>query len=419
MDNENRSIIIPPLRFPGFEGEWGERKLGDSFTERIEKNHAELPLLSLGEDGLVLQSDTARKDNSNKDKSKYLRVACGDIAYNTMRMWQGRCVYASIEGIVSPAYTVCKPKDGIDSLFHYYLFKTHKMIQIFHQNSQGLVSDTLNLKFEAFSNIKYYLPQTPLEQKKIASFLSETESFISIQEKQLEVIKDQKRGLMQRLFPQAGCTAPSLRFPGFTGKWEDLRLGDIMDTLPNSTLSRADLNDKYGKVLYVHYGDILTRFGDLLDVNKGTLPFITDDLMAKKACRSSLQNGDIIMADTAEDDAVGKCVEIQGINECPVVAGLHTIPLRPKESFSEGYLGYYFNSSSYRKGLYSLMQGVKVTSLSRSAVIGTRIQFPTSLAEQQRIAECLSAIDEVIDSIISRIKVMESLKKGLMQHLFL
>ena len=140
----------PKLRFPEFSGEWVERKIGDSFDERTEKNRDDLPLLSLGENGLVLQSETDRKDNSNADKSKYLRVAIGDIAYNTMRMWQGRCVHAEIEGIVSPAYTVCKPKEGINSLFHYYFFKTQRMIQKFHQNSQGLVSDTLNLKYETF-----------------------------------------------------------------------------------------------------------------------------------------------------------------------------------------------------------------------------------------------------------------------------
>jgi type I restriction enzyme S subunit len=159
----------PRLRFPGFTDNWQEKKLCESFTERVEKRREDLPLLSLGEEGLAYQSDTARKDNSNQDKSKYLRVAIGDIAYNTMRMWQGRCVYVDIEGIVSPAYTVCKPKRGIDSRFHYYLFKTHRMISKFHQHSQGLVSDTLNLKYHAFSKIKYLLPPSLAEQEKIAA----------------------------------------------------------------------------------------------------------------------------------------------------------------------------------------------------------------------------------------------------------
>lgn len=192
----------PRLRFPDFTGEWKERKLGESFDERTEKNRGDLPLLSLGENGLAYQRDTARKDNSNKDKSKYLRVVPGDIAYNTMRMWQGRCVCVNIEGIVSPAYTVCKPKKGIDSLFHYYLFKTYRMIQIFHQHSQGLVSDTLNLKYEAFSNISYMLPPSLTEQQEIAECLSALDDRISTETARLDALKDHKKGLMQKLFPE-------------------------------------------------------------------------------------------------------------------------------------------------------------------------------------------------------------------------
>jgi len=191
----------PRLRFPGFTGEWSEKKLGDSFEERTEKNRGDLPLLSLGENGLVLQSETDRKDNSNADKSKYLRVAIGDIAYNTMRMWQGRCVIAKIEGIVSPAYTVCKPMEDVVSLFHYYLFKTDQMIHLFHQNSQGLVSDTLNLKYEAFAKIKYYLP-SPAEQQKIADCLSALDDLIASESAELEALKAHKKGLMQQLFPE-------------------------------------------------------------------------------------------------------------------------------------------------------------------------------------------------------------------------
>jgi type I restriction enzyme S subunit len=191
----------PRLRFPGFTGEWEEKILGESFTERVEKKREDLPLLSLGEDGLQYQSDTSRKDNSNADKSKYLRVSIGDVAYNTMRMWQGRCVYVDIEGIVSPAYTVCKPNDGIDSKFHYYLFKTHIMKIKFHQHSQGLVNDTLNLKYQAFAKIKYLLPPTLAEQEKIAECLMEIDALITSESAKLETLKVHKRGLMQQMFP--------------------------------------------------------------------------------------------------------------------------------------------------------------------------------------------------------------------------
>lgn len=188
------------------------------------------------------------------------------------------------------------------------------------------------------------------------------------------------------------CT-PRLRFPGFTGEWEEKKLDEVFETLSNSTLSRADLNDKQGKAMYIHYGDVLIRFGQVLDLVKEKLPYITEDTLAIKACRTTLKNGDVIMADTAEDETVGKCTEIRNIGEIHVVPGLHTIPLRPLIKFADGFMGYYLNSDAYRKGLLPLMQGVKVTSISRTALQSTNIKYPHSLTEQQKIAECLSEID--------------------------
>lgn len=195
-------LPIPKLRFPAFyqEKEWEEKKLGDCFTERIERNCSKLPLLSLTEsDGIVLQEETNRKNNSNTDKSKYLRVCVGDIAYNTMRMWQGRCAWVGIEGIVSPAYTICMPNEKMDSLFFFYLFKTPNAIELFHRNSQGLVNDTLNLKYESFKKIKMCVP-TYFEQCKIALCLSSMDETINAYTEKVGLLGQYKKGLMQQMF---------------------------------------------------------------------------------------------------------------------------------------------------------------------------------------------------------------------------
>ena len=124
------------------------------------------------------------------------------------------------------------------------------------------------------------------------------------------------------------------------------------------------------------------------------------------------------MADTAEDEAVGKCTEIINISDTPVVSGLHTIPLRPSLNFATGYLGYYLNTLSYRANLYPLMQGVKVTSISRSAIQGTHVHFPPNLAEQEKIAGCLSTVDALIAAQGQEVDALKECKQGLMQQLF-
>ncbi len=194
---------VPRLRFPEFRNapEWRKMKLDDLFKERKETGFCNVRLLSLTDkDGIVLQSESNRKDNSNADKSKYLRVCNGDIVYNTMRMWEGRCALTKIEGVVSPAYTICAPqKDAYGPFFAFY-FKTNQVISLFEKYSQGLVKDTLNLKFEAFSKI-YVLAPEFAEQQKIADCLSSLDELIAAQTQKIERLKIFKKGLMQQLFP--------------------------------------------------------------------------------------------------------------------------------------------------------------------------------------------------------------------------
>jgi type I restriction enzyme S subunit len=180
-------------------GEWKELHLGDMFTERNETKFFDLPLLSIGQNGVYPQDESVKKDTSNEDKSKYKRICPGDIGYNTMRMWQGRSALSELEGIVSPAYTVVIPKKNADSIFFSYLFKMPKMTNLFWRNSQGLVDDTLNCKFKDFSIVKVMLPQTKEEQTAIAQVLQAVDKEIILLKAKAEKLREQKKGLMQVL----------------------------------------------------------------------------------------------------------------------------------------------------------------------------------------------------------------------------
>jgi len=178
--------------------------------------------------------------------------------------------------------------------------------------------------------------------------------------------------------------------------WEQRKLGDILISLQNNTLSRADLSNEAGVAKNVHYGDVLIKFGEVLDVSKEKLPMISDESVLSKYKSSFLQNGDVIVADTAEDSTVGKCSEIAGLNDEVVLSGLHTIPYRPIEKFASGYLGYYLNSSAYHNQLIPLMQGIKVASISKSAMQDTDIVYPKSVKEQGKIGDYFQSLDHLI-----------------------
>lgn len=394
-DNFNK---IPHLRFPCFTGEWQEKKLCESFTERVEKRREDLPLLSLGEEGLAYQSDTARKDNSNQDKSKYLRVAIGDIAYNTMRMWQGRCVYVNIEGIVSPAYTVCKPKRGIDSRFHYYLFKTHRMISKFHQHSQGLVSDTLNLKYQAFSKITYLLPTSLAEQEKIAGCLMALDEFIAAQGQKVDALKERKRGLMQQLFPQPGETTPRLRFPGFTGNWEYVNGDELFKPISNKN----------------HNSDLPIL---ALTQDHGAVP--RDEINYKVFVSDKSVAGYKVVE---IDDFIISLRSFQGGIEYSRYKGLCSpayIVLRKKsKDLCSDFFHIYFKSFNYIQDLNKNLEGIRDGKMISYKQF-SEIKLPKpSPAEQQKIADCLTSLDDTISAETAKLEALKVHKRGLMQQLF-
>ena len=189
---------------------------------------------------------------------------------------------------------------------------------------------------------------------------------------------------------------PKLRFKGFTDAWEQRKLGDVLISLQNNTLSRADLSFEQGIAKNVHYGDILVKFGEVIDVKTELLPMIVDEVIIAKYKSSFLQNGDVIVADTAEDETVGKCTEIAGLSDEIVISGLHTIPYRPLQKFASGYLGYYMNSAAFHNQLLPLMQGIKVTSISKTALQNTDILYPKSATEQAAIGKYFSRLDNLI-----------------------
>ena len=178
--------------------------------------------------------------------------------------------------------------------------------------------------------------------------------------------------------------------------WEQRKLGEVLISLQNNTLSRADLSTEVGSALNIHYGDVLIKFGEYLDIKKETLPRILDNSLIAKYKASFLRNGDVIVADTAEDETVGKCSEIAGVTDETAISGLHTIPYRPLIKFATGYLGYYMNSGAYHHQLLPLMQGIKVTSISKAAMQSTIVCYPKSEREQADISTFLRNLDNLI-----------------------
>lgn len=198
----------------------------------------------------------------------------------------------------------------------------------------------------------------------------------------------------------------------FILSWEQRKFDEVFDcTIPNNTLSRAELNYESGSVRNIHYGDILIKYGSVVDVQNDEIPFATgkssDDFKG-----ALLQDGDIIIADTAEDETTGKACEIGNSQGLDVVSGLHTMVCRPRNKMALGYLGYYLNSDAYHHQLLPLMQGIKVLSLSRTNVQKTMVCYPKSKAEQQLIADCFRNLDNLITLHQCKFQIVSKQRKA-------
>ena len=184
--------------------------------------------------------------------------------------------------------------------------------------------------------------------------------------------------------------------------------------MQNNTLSRAEL-DATGDVLDIHYGDVLIKYGSILDATDNTIPHIISG--HESTNYDYLQDGDIIVADTAEDKTVGKTIELLNISGRKIEAGLHTVPCRPLFPFASMYLGYYMNTPHYHKQLIPLMQGIKVLSISKGNISKTEISSPQTIAEQEKISRFLYLLDQRAAAQSKIIDALKKYKRGVVRSL--
>lgn len=411
----------PEIRFEGFTDPWEQRKFAVFVTASGIRNseNLELPSYSVTNDrGFVPQDEQFENGGTMReaDKTSYWIVEPRSFAYNPARINVGSIGYQSTGGnvIVSSLYEVFRTDETCDDRFLWHWFKT----RLFAQQIEMLQEGGVRLYFFFDKLLKSVISMPSIdEQRLIGEQFDRLDDLITLHQRKYDKLCTVKKSMLDKMFPKPGETEPEIRFEGFTDPWEQRKLGECFDFLKNNTLSRASLNGENGTARNVHYGDILTKFGDCLDGERSDLPFITDDTVLPKFAGSILREGDVIFADTAEDEAAGKCVELRKLPKDPTISGLHTIPARPRFPFGTGYLGHYLNSGAYHRQLLPLMQGIKVISVSKAALQDTQIRFP-SLSEQTAIGATLSEINSLITLHQRKLDLLKNMKKSLLDKMF-
>jgi type I restriction enzyme S subunit len=377
------------------------------------------PLLTSSRSGLLFQNEFRDNASTDNNETLFSIVPFGKCTYRHMsddNIFHFNINTITEKGLVSREYPVFDSNENCNlSFLIQYLNSAPEFTKFCMQRKLG--GTRTRLYYKNMCEFKLYAPGKN-EQDKIGGFFNSLDHLITLHQQKCDQTKKLKKYMLQKMFPQDGQNVPEIRFAGYTDAWEQRKFKEVFKSLQNNTLSRAELNYESGEVKNVHYGDVLIKFGDYVDVSKDELPYISDGQIAGKYRESLLQDGDIIIADTAEDSTVGKCAEIVGSDGVSVVSGLHTIPCRPIVKTAPKFMGYYLNSSAYHNQLIPLMQGIKVTSISKSALQDTDIMMPCEYDEQAKIGEYFSSLDRLITLHQRKCEELKKCKSYMLQNMF-
>ena len=401
MSKKDNVAAVPKYRFPEFALDASIDYIAGGFifdpiTNR--NHHADLPILAITQEyGAIPRDEIHYKVSVTKKSLKaYKIVEKGDFIIS-LRSFQGGIEYSMYDGICSPAYIILRKKTNIIDRYYKYYFKSHRFIQGLNKDLEG-IRDGKMISYGQFSSILLPKPDEE-EQQKIADCLSSIDDLISAEEKKLSLLNDYKKGWMQKLFPTEGKIVPEWRFPEFrgSGEWENTTIGKIAD-YENGKAHENNIIDN-GKYIVVNSKFISTEGEIIKYTNEANLLAYKGDIL-------------MVLSDVPNGRALSKCYLVDKDN-------LYTVNQRvcriTSQKVNSILLFYTINRNKY---FLAFDDGVKQTNLRKDDVLHCSIVIPKDANEQEKIADFLSGIDDLIGRQTDKIEALKQHKKALMQGLF-
>lgn len=381
---------VPQLRFSGFDDDWEEKKLGevsDRVTRKNENLESTLPLTISAQYGLVDQITFFNNQvASTTNLRNYFLVKNGEFAYN--KSYSAGYPWGAIKrldryekGVLSTLYIVFKPKNiNSDYLLSYYdtdkWYKQVSEIAAEGARNHGL----LNIAPNDFFQTIFATPMSEIEQQKIGTFLSHVDSLIQAKTKKLESFKAVKKSLLQKCFPKAGQKVPEMRFAGFSGEWEEKKLGDVITV--NSGKDYKHLDE--GNIPVYGTG------GYMLSVN----------------------------AKLSDMDAVG--IGRKGTIDNPLYlkAPFWTVDTLFFMTTNNGFNLKFIYNLSQNIDWKSMDESTSIPSLSKNNIVDVDVLIPATFEEQQKIGQFFSKYDSLVSAQQKEINKLKDIKKSLLQKMF-
>ena len=388
----------PKLRFPGFDEPYKQCRIGDIYAERSQRGASDMELLSVTmNDGVMPRSEIESKDNSSEDKSNYKVVLTGDMVYNSMRMWQGANGISPCDGIVSPAYTVLMPKVPISNGYFAAFFKSPNLINEFRRNSQGMTSDTWNLKYPQIETIKVCIPALS-EQKRVSDMLGTLERRIAKQAQLVDNLKKYKRGVVRTLLtPDSCCIADAT--------WTTAKIGDLGSFTKGAPLSKADIAPD--GTPFILYGELYTTYHEVINA-------VIRRTQAQPEKQYYSRVGDVIIptsGETPEEISTAACVMLPDI----ILAGDLNIF---RSSKIDGRIMSYILNHIVNGQIARIAQGKSVVHIQASELSKIEISYP-DYNTQRKMFKIFDALNTRTEIAQKKLMALRCMQKALLQQLFM
>ena len=410
----------PQLRFEGFTDDWEERKLS-SISERVTRknknNESTLPLTISAQDGLIDQNDFFNKQVASRDVTGYFLVKNGEFAYN--KSYSNGYPWGAIKrldkydmGVLSTLYIVFRPTE-INSQFLVSYYDTTRWYREVSKNAaEGARNHgLLNIAPTDFFNTLLVVPKIVDEQEKIGSFFKQMDNTIALHQRKLDLLKEQKKGYLQKMFPKNGEKVPELRFAGFADDWEERKLGD-----------EVKINGRIGFRGYTQ-ADIVTKETGVLAysptniVNNRLYRKRSDTYITKQKYRESpeimVKNSDILFVKTGS--TLGKSALVQSINYHATV-NPQIVIIRSNE-LDEYFLSVILTSYNILKRINTIKIGGAIPTMTETELKKFPIQVPKS-TEQKKIGSFFKQLDNTIALHQRKLDLLKEQKKGFLQKMF-
>ena len=388
----------PKLRFPGFDEPYKQCRIGDIYAERSQRGASDMELLSVTmNDGVMPRSEIEGKDNSSEDKSNYKVVLTGDMVYNSMRMWQGANGISPCDGIVSPAYTVLMPKIPISNGYFAAFFKSPNLINEFRKNSQGMTSDTWNLKYPQIETIKVCIPALS-EQNRVADMLRTLERRIAKQAQLVDNLKKYKRGVVRTLLSPDSCCIEETT-------WTTAKIGDLGSFTKGAPLSKADITPD--GTPFILYGELYTTYHEVINS-------VIRRTKAQPEKQYYSHVGDVIIptsGETPEEISTAACVMLPDI----ILAGDLNIF---RSSKIDGRIMSYILNHIVNGQIARIAQGKSIVHIQASEISKIEISYP-DYNTQCKMISVFETVGARIKSAENELTYLRTMQKALLQQLFI